>query len=352
MLEKSQTYFFFGLLLTIGVLFLAIVLPFLAPLILAAAFAVVFRPLYDYLTRAFGDSPRIAAWVTILLIVILVLTPLTFAAFQVAREARDLYLTLAENASNGLSPGNFLRDAIARVSPSFAENTDQYLKQATSWVLSHVGGFFTGTLAFGLNIFLWFLALYYFLVEGTRIRNGVVLFSPLPDKYDEVIIGRLSRTINAVVRGNLVIAMIQGIIAGIGFTMFGVPNPALWGTVAAISALIPGVGTSLVLGPAVIYLFLTDQNTAALGLLAWAVLAVGLIDNFLGPKLVGRGGGIHPFAVLLSVLGGITLFGPLGFIMGPLIASLFFTLLDIYASLRNSRALALEEDKTRRRSNG
>ncbi len=116
-------------------------------------------------------------------------------------------------------------------------------------------------------------------------------------------------------------------------SIFGIPNGFLWGTVAAIAALIPGIGTALVFIPAIAFLFFIGNIPQALGLLAWGALAVGLIDNILGPKLVGRGMQLHSLLVLLSVLGEIIFFGPSGIFLGPLSLSLLFVLLSIYADV-------------------
>jgi predicted PurR-regulated permease PerM len=131
-------------------------------------------------------------------------------------------------------------------------------------------------------------------------------------------------------KGSLFIALIQGCLTGIGFAIAGVPNPALWGSVAMISALIPGIGTSLVLIPGILFLFGTGHPGPGFGLLAWGALAVGLIDNFLSPKLLGRGTNLHPLFILFSVMGGLALFGPLGFLFGPLVLSLWSALISIY----------------------
>jgi len=112
----------------------------------------------------------------------------------------------------------------------------------------------------------------------------------------------------------------------------------LWGVVAALSALIPGIGTSLVLGPGILYLFTVGATTQAVGLLIWSVVAVGLIDNSLGPKLVGKGMRLHPLMVLLSVFGGLAFFGPAGIFLGPLCISLLFALLSIYQHIRRQTA--------------
>jgi predicted PurR-regulated permease PerM len=159
------------------------------------------------------------------------------------------------------------------------------------------------------------------------------VLSPLPDKYDSRVIQRLHDAINSVVRGALLIALIQGIVSGVGLSIFGVPNAVLWGSLAVIAALIPYVGTAAVITPAVVYLFLIDRTGAAIGLAIWGVVAVGLMDNFLGPRLVNRGIKLHPVVILLAVLGGLVFFGPLGYILGPLVVSLLFALLDIYPLL-------------------
>ncbi len=184
-----------------------------------------------------------------------------------------------------------------------------------------------------MSFFLFLFTFYYLLKDAQKLKRISLAASPLSGEENEAILNKLELAINSVVRGNLAIALIQGILASIGLTIFGVPNPVLWGMVAAITSLIPTVGTSLVILPAILYLFLNNQIFQAAGLAIWGMVVVGLIDNFLGPKLVGRGMKLHPLLVLLSVLGGAVLFGPIGFLLGPLVLSLFFALFNIYFSL-------------------
>ena len=165
------------------------------------------------------------------------------------------------------------------------------------------------------------------------MRKKLITLSPLADKYDEEISSRIGLAINSVIRGTLVLAIIQGFLTGIGLLLFGVPSPAFWGSVAAVSALVPGVGTALISIPAVIYLLATGSQVAAIGLGIWAIVAVGLIDNLLYPKLVQRRMKIHSFFILLFVLGGLVFFGPMGFILGPVTLSLLAALLDVYTFL-------------------
>ena len=134
----------------------------------------------------------------------------------------------------------------------------------------------------------------------------------------------------AVVSGTVLLALIKGTLAAIGFSLFGIERAILWGSLASVGALMPGIGTSVVTLPAVAYLFLFGEMTSAIGLLIWSLTVVGLIDNLIGPYLISRGNNMHPFIILIAVLGGISLMGPVGFIIGPVIVTLFLVLLEIY----------------------
>jgi len=237
---------------------------------------------------------------------------------------RSIVLTIGSTLE-GIVPG------ATRISENVARDVNSYISSALSWILAHVGTVFSSALALGLDLFIFLFALYYFLKEGPKVRKAIVSISPFNDTDDEQIIERLSRTVNSVVKGSMLVAVVQGVIAGIGFTLFGVPNALLWGTVTAFAALIPGVGTSLVLVPSIIYLFITGNSAGGVGLVVWGVLAVGLVDNFLGPKVMGRGIHMHQLVVLLAVLGGVAFFGPAGIFLGPLAISLLIALFSIYS---------------------
>ncbi len=136
--------------------------------------------------------------------------------------------------------------------------------------------------------------------------------------------------VNSAVIGTLLVAVIQGVLMGFGLWIFNVPNGALWGVVAAVLSFIPTFGTALVSVPAVIFLFMTGDTTSAVGLLVWAVVIVGLVDNFLGPLVVGRKVNIPSILILFSVLGGVSMLGPVGILVGPLTVSLLYSLISIY----------------------
>ncbi len=309
--------------------------PFLGAMVLALVFAVVLNPIYTTLLPLLRQHRAVASLSVILLVIIFLLVPLTFIGGQLFEEAASISTSLVENGGKAgiMADLQTFETAVRRVVPipqEFTIDVNRYAQTALGWVAGHLGDIFSNIAKLFLGAFVFLAALYYVLKEGPRLRALAIAYSPLRDKDDAHILDTLHTAINAVVRGSLLIAIIQGILTAIGFFLFGVPNPALWGTVAAIAALIPGIGTALVLAPGILYLFFTSTTLSAVGLLVWGVIAVGLIDNFLGPSFVGRGTNLHPLVILLSVLGGIAYFGPLGFILGPLVVTLLMALLTIY----------------------
>jgi predicted PurR-regulated permease PerM len=174
------------------------------------------------------------------------------------------------------------------------------------------------------------LSIFYFLKDNAHWKKVIMILSPLADADDKKILDRLSNSVNGIIKGYLFIALLQGILMGVGLALFGVPNPALWGLVTMITAFIPTIGTALISVPAILFLFLTGQTIAAVGLLIWAVAIVGMIDNLLSPIIVGSRINLPPLLILFSVLGGISLLGPVGILMGPLTISLLYALISLY----------------------
>jgi len=148
--------------------------------------------------------------------------------------------------------------------------------------------------------------------------------------------GKMDMAVKGVVQGAFTVALIQGAVSTIGFFIFGVPEPLLWGVFTVLVALVPTVGTMLSLVPAVLYLLISGHTGAGIGMAIWAWLSISSIDNFISPRLIGHKTKLHPLVSLLSVLGGISIFGYLGFLIGPIIAAIFMTLLEIYASNEES----------------
>jgi len=338
--KNNQFKFLLILLAAAAVLVFFVFKPFLFSLLLAIVFAVVFQPLYQKILKLTRQRQGLAAGIATFLVIIFILTPITFLGFQIVKEAQQLYFFLVAHSGKDVVL-NTIDNLIAKTGQffpvfndfSFNFNFDQYLKQGVSWLLKNLGAIFSNLANLLVSSFIFLVAFYYLLKDGKGLRKRIIDLSPLGDREDETVLLKLEAAINSVIRGNLTIAVIQGVLTAIGLTIFNVPNPVLWGSLAAITSLIPGVGTSLVIIPAIVYLFIVGNTFSMAGLIIWGIAAVGLIDNFLGPRFVGRGMQLHPLLVILSVLGGATFLGPAGFIFGPLVVSLFFALLDIYTYL-------------------
>jgi len=341
-MNREQLRPYFLILLLLGVFFLVgyIFLPFLPPLILAAVFSVVLYPLYSRISMLLGNWPSLASLFTVLISLVAVLLPLSMLVVLVGNEARDLYLSL--DAGSGKEQIvvvlSQVEDLLVKFIPGaegmaakITANIDTYARAGLEWLISHASDAFSSIASLTLSLFLFILSLYYLLRDGRKVRTILVDLSPLNDKDDEKVFDLLGRSVNSVVRGSLLIALIQGTLTGIGFTIFGIPNAILWGTLAALAALVPTIGTALVFAPAIVFLFFVSGLLPAAGLLLWGSIAVGLIDNLLGPRLMGQGMSLHPLLVLLSVLGALALFGPIGIFLGPLSVSFLFALLSIYS---------------------
>lgn len=338
MLKKSQLYFFFAFLILIGALAFLISLPYMQAIVLAAALAVICYHPYSWLARKLKYE-GLAAALMILLVIAVLFVPISLIGIQAFREVTNLYNFVSNYNIQSLQDNPVIAKFLDRFSPGALDHPQDILKNVLDWFVASAGYFFSSTIAIFLNTVLCIFALFYFLKDGKSLREWLIAFTPLPARYDVMILDRLNDTVKSVIRGYLVIGVIHGLAAGIGLTIFGVPNATLWGIVVAIAALVPAVGATTVYLPSIIYLFLQGHAGAAIGLWIWWLAMIMLIDNILTPKLVSRGASIHPFAVFVAVIGGISFFGPIGFLIGPLVFSLFFALLDIYVGFHKNETL-------------
>ncbi len=325
----TAKWFFFALFFLTFVLVALIFRPFLAVLILGASFAVVLYPVFEWL-RAKKIPAGLAALLVVFLFIIAIGIPLVGIGTLVFHQSQSVYRELL--AGQGAdSFFNTLNASLQRILPQgFSFDLRERASDAVSFLTQNIANVFTSTVSLLLGVILMFISLFYFLKDGPRWVKDLVRYSPLPDRDDEKILSKLALAINGVIKGYLTIALIQGVLMGVGLAIFGVPNPALWGLVAMIASLLPTIGTAFVSVPAVIFLATTGNTWGAIGLAAWAIFLVGTIDNFLSPIIVGNRISIPPLFILFAVLGGIALLGPIGLLIGPLAVSLLYTLSVIH----------------------
>jgi predicted PurR-regulated permease PerM len=173
-------------------------------------------------------------------------------------------------------------------------------------------------------------AMVYFLQERTSVLAQLMRYSGLPPAFQEQLVDRVVSISRATIKGTLLIGIAQGVLGGIGFWVVDIPAAAFWGAVMMVASVIPGVGPALVWLPAVIYLFATGETVSAIGLALWCGLVVSTIDNVMRPALVGKDTQMPDLLVLVSTLGGLTMFGAVGLIIGPVIAGLFMTMWNLF----------------------
>lgn len=324
-----QTVFFSVVFLVVGVLTVFIFWPFITPLALAGIVAILVSPLYKKILKSL-KSESVASVVVILLLVILILAPLAIITNQIISEAQGLYSSVTSTESISVDAlTSKIEITIQKYVPDFKFNAREYLSIFSAWVVDRLGGIFSGTLDLVIKFVLALVALFYFLRDGDQFKKQIISLSPLSEAKDKFITNSLKSSINSVLMGSLAVAVVQGILSGIGFALFGVPNATLWGTVAGIAALVPGVGTALVWIPGVIYLYFYGSSGIWIAQLVWSVVLVGLIDNFLAPFIINKGVNVHPLLILFSILGGLQFFGAEGFLLGPLVVGLLFAFFQI-----------------------
>lgn len=340
--NTGELIFFFVLFAIVGLLAFGIMSPYITALFLAGVLAIVFRPVYARIHRLCKKSETLAAFLTVLTVLAVILAPLSILSMVLFQEVVNVYENLQKPdsiiAQLDLAASS-IEEGIRSFAPRFEYeiNVSAYATRGLGWVAGNLDSFFSGILSFAFDILLVVIAMFFFVRDGDKLHDFAVKWSPLSDRYDESIIGKLTAAVTSVVKGALTTAVVQGVLVGTGFAIFGIPNPVLWGTVATVTALIPILGTAIITIPAAMMLILSGSIAPGVGLLIWALLLVGLIDNLLNPYLLKRGMDIHPLLILLSVFGGLAYFGPIGFLAGPIILAFFFALLEVYPAIVKGR---------------
>lgn len=333
--DTLQKYFFIGLLGVISVLVFMIFLPFMEVLILSAIFAIVLSPLQRRLTTRLGGRKGLSAFILVISFLVVILTPSVFLTFKLLDESKAIYTQLTSESQVDYikKVSDAIEKPIQKFSPDFSINVGEWASAGADWITSHLTAILSSVFTIVTNIVLIFFSLFFFLRDGEKFKRILIGLSPLNDKYDEKISLKIKQTVNTTVVSVLLISVIQGFLSGLGMWLFGIPNPTLWGTVSAVASLVPGLGTTITFVPAIIYSYLSGNIPHMIGLTIWWLVAVSLIDNLLTPYLYSRNVQIHQLIMLFAVLGGLVFFGPVGFIFGPIVLALFFSLIDIYQDL-------------------
>ena len=335
--QRFQTYFFLTVFTLSMVLSFLIFRPYLGLMVFAGILAVLMLPVFRKLKGYFRGNATLSALSTVFLTLVLILLPMAFIAGTLVTEAVQLFNSVREhvdfeNVAASLSKilGPAQAEAVAAEVTRRVQDVASYAQPFISGLTSNIVAVFSNTFAFVLGFFIMLMGMYYLLKDGAVFKQTLLDLSPLTDEDDTTIFDRIIDAIKAVAYGQFVVSIIKGIIGGVAFFALGLPAPVFWGTMIALTNFIPAIGTALVTVPFIIYLFATGQLWQGIVLSGISVLVIGLVDNFLTPQVMKSRIRIHPMLILLSMLGGLSLFGAMGIFFGPIALSVTMAMIDIY----------------------
>jgi predicted PurR-regulated permease PerM len=340
--KRFQRRFLLLLTALVSLLFLWMVRGFLTAILLAALTAALLGPVYRWVTARFGGREGLASASTVLLTLLLLILPMTGLLGMVVGQAVEVTGLVKpwvqEQIENPDEVTRRLRslpfaDSVEDLLPDrerVLEGVGDAVSKTSSLLVDGVAAAGRTTATFFLQLFIMLYALFFFLVDGGRIMQRIRYYMPLEDDDEDELIGRFVSVTRATLKGSLMIGGIQGLLTGLALWAAGVQGAAFWGTIVVVLSVIPGVGAPLIWVPAAIWLFASGQTGIGIGFTLWCAVVVGGIDNVLRPSLVGNDAKMSDLMILLSTLGGITLFGAVGFVLGPIVAAVFVTIWEVY----------------------
>ena len=327
------------LVIAITAVFVSMIKPFIMTLIMAAVLAGLAGPLYGRFLGWFRGRRVAASIATILLIMLAVILPLASLLGVVTTQA----LGVAESVTPWIQHKVSNPDEIIvwlqgqafydRVQP-YEDDILMRLGETVTWLsrflVDGVSTATAGTVQFFFLFAIMLYALFFFLIDGEKLTDRILYYLPLEDRDERRLLDKFTSVTRATLKGTAVIGILQGGLAGVGFAVVGIPSALFWSVIMMVLSIIPGVGTALVWVPAAAILAAGGAWGKAIGLAIFCGVVVGSIDNVLRPRLVGKDTQMPDLLILISTLGGIVLFGILGFIIGPIVASIFVTVWEIY----------------------
>lgn len=340
MKDSGERYAFVLALVLISAAFLFMMLPFFGVVLWACIISLMFRPVYLFLVEKFKGRENLAALMTLSLCLLIVVLPGIFTLGSIIQQGLEFYRQLDNGEIDPTTPIQFLNQHIPflenlleKYNIEMSEVKEKIIKHAmnaTQAVAKNSFSIGSDTVQFLVNLSLFAYISFFFIRDGQTIVKSLLRVFPLGAEQTEILFSKFKEVTRATIKGNLVIAGMQGVLGGVIFGILGLPGALLWGALMIILSLVPVVGAALVWVPASLFLLATGQWEKGVILVLFGAFVIGLVDNILRPLLVGKDTKLPDYLVLLSTLGGLSLFGPNGFILGPLIAVLFMTIWQMF----------------------
>ncbi len=343
--EKFHRVFILILVAVISAVFLQMIRGFIVTVLMAAIFSGLAHPLYRRVLHLVRGRRATAAVLTLLVVLLVVVTPLVVFMGIVATEALDISQSVTPWVRQHIREPSKLGQLLERLpyadqiqtqvqaySAQIIEKMGELAGRVSSFLVNSLSAATRGTVGFLFHLFVMLYAMFFFLAGGRQVLDRTLGYVPLPEADKELMVDKFVSVARATLKGTFVVGVVQGGLAGLALAVVGIQGATFWGTLMVVLSIVPALGKALVWVPAVAYLFAVGKTASAIGLALWCALIVGTVDNFLRPKLVGRDTKMPDLLILLSTFGGLSMFGVVGFVLGPIIAALFIAVWQIYGA--------------------
>ncbi|MCY7319106.1 MAG: AI-2E family transporter [Ramlibacter sp.] len=344
---ELQNKVFLVLLVLVSIAFGLILWPFNGAIWWAIFLAIVFMPLHARLLRRFGNRHSLAALATVGVTLVVAILPLVLLTISVTQEASAVY---ARIKSGELNLAQFIQQILSGLPAWLQQWLDRFglldmaaaqrrmvagLSQSGQAITSQALSIGQTTFDFVISFFLLLYLLFFLLRDGPVLSQQLARAIPLQAHHKNELFAKFVTVVRATVKGNILVALIQGALGGLALWFLEVPGAILWGAVMAFLSLLPAIGAALVWLPVALWFLMTGAIWQGAALAAWGVLVIGLVDNLLRPLLVGKDTKLPDYLVLMSTLGGMAIFGLNGFVIGPLIAAMFVAAWQIFSQAKD-----------------
>jgi predicted PurR-regulated permease PerM len=336
--RKVQNIIFISLLGLVTLVFLYLLKPFFTPIFWAAVIAGIFKPLYERLLFKL-NRPNLSAAMILFMISLIIILPASIIASLLITESMQLYDTISADTS---AVEQRFRDTLSMVTnhpyvKHFNMN-DQFIidkfseavKTIANYIFVHLTSLTQDTVVFLIQFGVMIYTLYFFFRDGDKILKRAMRMCFLDSGRGKVLYEHFIATARATLKATVLLGGLQGISGGIIFYIAGIDGAIIWGLLMTVLAILPGIGCSIIWAPAGAIMLLSGHLWQGIAILTFGVLVISLGDNMLKPLLIGNDVEMHPLLIFLSTLGGLVVFGLSGFVIGPIIASLFLAIWDMY----------------------
>lgn len=334
-ISRLQRTVFLLLLAAVTAAFVWVLSPFFGAVFWAVALTLLFHGVFERISARVGRRRNVAAILTLLLVILIVVVPMVLVGSAIIDELANVTQRVRSGEINFRAyftqivdaMPHWLTDQLGRFG---VFNVQDAIDKISATLLAGGQALTTKVVTIGQNTLIWLVnlgimlyLLFFFLRDGRALAGLIRRSTPMSEEQTQALLGKFATVVRATVKGTIVVALVQGVLGGLALWVVGIHGAVVWGALMALLSLVPAVGSALIWAPVAIYLLATGSIAQGVGLIAWGVLAIGMVDNLLRPILVGKDTKLPDWVVLLTTIGGISLMGISGFVIGPVIAALF-----------------------------